>query len=225
MMRGWKVALIEDAQLMNDAASNALLKSLEEPHPKTILLLLADDAENVMPTIRSRCQVVRFPRVAISEVRDGLMARGVAEGDADLYARLSAGRPGLALRFAEHPEELDAMRAMRDAILDMHGQTVAERWKALGGFLPAKASFIELGIAAGTFLDLAAELLRDVMLLQQDAEASLAHADVRARTVRWATQAGVNRTEAALHALAEAQEHISRNVNPRAVLEQFTLAL
>src|SRR5512142_710949 len=54
MMNGWKACVLDGAHLLNKESANALLKTLEEPRPKTVLLLTADGAERVMATIRSR---------------------------------------------------------------------------------------------------------------------------------------------------------------------------
>ncbi|MFA7553586.1 MAG: DNA polymerase III subunit delta' [Spongiibacteraceae bacterium] len=58
---GIKVATISPAEMMNTNAANALLKCLEEPSPNTLLLLLADAPNQLLPTIRSRCQIIKFP--------------------------------------------------------------------------------------------------------------------------------------------------------------------
>jgi DNA polymerase III subunit delta' len=225
MLRGWKVAIIEDAQLLSEDAANALLKHLEEPHPRTLLILLADAVGNVLPTIRSRCQTSLFARVPVAELAAALRGRGIAEEAAESAARLSAGRPGLALRYAEDPETLADMRAMRETILGLHARPVAERWKTLAPIFPAKLPFIEQGIAANAFLDLAAELLRDALLMLAGADAHVAHVDVREGIARWAERSGAARIEEALRELAEARARIARNVGPRAALEHFVLAL
>jgi len=64
MQGGYRIAVIDDADRMNVASSNALLKTLEEPGPKSILILIASDPDQVINTIRSRCQQVHFSRLA-----------------------------------------------------------------------------------------------------------------------------------------------------------------
>ena len=100
MMGGWKVAVLEGAERLNEAAANALLKTLEEPHAKTVLILTADTNESVMPTVRSRCQTVILNRVSRTEIAAGLAERGIDPPKADLAARLSGGCPGRALALA-----------------------------------------------------------------------------------------------------------------------------
>jgi DNA polymerase-3 subunit delta' len=73
---GRRFAVIDDADAMNDAAANAFLKTLEEPQPGAVLVLIAEQAEELLPTIRSRCQLVRFAPLAESDIADLLLATG-----------------------------------------------------------------------------------------------------------------------------------------------------
>ncbi|MBF0142655.1 MAG: DNA polymerase III subunit delta' [Magnetococcales bacterium] len=64
----WRAALVDDAHLLNEQAANALLKTLEEPPPNTLLILVTDRPGAIMPTLRSRCRAVRFSPLADSEL-------------------------------------------------------------------------------------------------------------------------------------------------------------
>ncbi len=72
---GYKVMLIWMAEKMNIACANKLLKLIEEPPNKTIFLLIAEDEEQIINTIRSRCQIVHFPPLAENDIRDALVER------------------------------------------------------------------------------------------------------------------------------------------------------
>jgi DNA polymerase-3 subunit delta' len=100
MGRG-KVFVIEQADLMNPQAQNALLKTLEEPAGRTVIVLLTDQPGALLPTIRSRCQVVRFAGLPEPLVRKELEKRGVEKTVAPEAARLAAGSLGVALRWVE----------------------------------------------------------------------------------------------------------------------------
>jgi DNA polymerase-3 subunit delta' len=101
-----KVALIDDADDFDDpitshAAANALLKTLEEPPPGSVLLLIGTSADRQLPTIRSRCQVVRFAPLPDDLVAELLRAQGVADDLRGRLVRLAGGSPGLALELAD----------------------------------------------------------------------------------------------------------------------------
>ncbi|MBF2099250.1 MAG: DNA polymerase III subunit delta' [Gloeomargaritaceae cyanobacterium C42_A2020_066] len=91
------VVVIEDAQAMNEAAQDALLKTLEEPG-RAVIILLADQASALLPTIRSRCQMLPCRRLSTAQMTQVLTTLGQTEllGRPDLL-RLARGSPGVAL--------------------------------------------------------------------------------------------------------------------------------
>ena len=93
-----RVFIIDEAEKMNDAASNALLKTLEEPPSTSHIILIASRADSLLPTIRSRCQTIRFGPIGFEEIERYLI--DVAEfspEDAKLAARVSGGSLARAL--------------------------------------------------------------------------------------------------------------------------------
>ena len=87
----FKVFVIEDADRMNDAAQNALLKTLEEPQPDTIFVLVSDHEEEILETIRSRCRTERLEPVPLTRVVDLLVEGGAPEDEARRAAMLAEG--------------------------------------------------------------------------------------------------------------------------------------
>lgn len=92
----YKVFVIEDADRMNDAAQNALLKTLEEPQPDTVFVLVSDHEEEVLETIRSRCRIVRLDPVPLDRVAELLVAAGAEPDEARRAATLAEGDVGRA---------------------------------------------------------------------------------------------------------------------------------
>lgn len=97
-----KVAIVDDADDLNEEAANCFLKTLEEPPPRSVLILVGSSAERQLPTIVSRCQVVRFaplPGVVVAEL---LRAQGITDGKLlDRLVRLCGGSPGQAVALAD----------------------------------------------------------------------------------------------------------------------------
>lgn len=97
-----RVCLIEDADLLNEEAANCLLKSLEEPPTGSVLILLATSTDTQLPTILSRCQVVRFKPLSSAELRLVLIDQGVTNlANLDRLVRLSGGCVGRALALSD----------------------------------------------------------------------------------------------------------------------------
>ena len=99
---GRKIAIIDDADFLNQEGANCLLKTLEEPPPKSILILIGTSEQKQLPTIRSRCQVIRFRPLAESTVAELLVSQGLIESEveAERLAGLSGGSLEL---LAQHP--------------------------------------------------------------------------------------------------------------------------
>ncbi len=97
---GYRVAIVDCADDMNRNAANALLKVLEEPPAKTILLLLSAAPGRLVATIRSRCRRLELPPLADAEIETLLIAEGCAVDEAQTLAPFARGRPGYALTLA-----------------------------------------------------------------------------------------------------------------------------
>jgi DNA polymerase-3 subunit delta' len=87
----YKIFIIEEAERMNEAAQNALLKTLEEPQPGTIFFLITDQEDDLLDTIRSRCRTLRLEPVSEEREVEVLREAGASEATARLAARLSDG--------------------------------------------------------------------------------------------------------------------------------------
>lgn len=94
---GWKMGIVEDGGMLRDAAANAMLKVLEEPPPRTLMIITAASRTHVLPTIASRCAILRFHRVPDGEIEHELVSRGTPAESAAQYVAAAAGCPGRAL--------------------------------------------------------------------------------------------------------------------------------
>jgi DNA polymerase-3 subunit delta' len=120
---GWKVFLLLGADRMNDEASNALLKTLEEPTPRTVVILTTSKRERLLPTIVSRCQIVRFDSLSSEDIRGALVTRcSVSQEDAQLVAVLANGS------FTHALDLLDTnVRESRDAVVEFIRNALSHR--------------------------------------------------------------------------------------------------
>jgi len=107
---GRKVFLIEEAGVMNDEAANALLKTLEEPSPSTVFVLVAESEDDLPATVASRSRTVVLGRVPDDEVMAGLAQMGVDPDRAANVTSIAGGRPGLAIALATEPHVAEFRR-------------------------------------------------------------------------------------------------------------------
>jgi DNA polymerase-3 subunit delta' len=96
----WHVTVIEDADRMEERTGDTLLKTLEEPPPRTVLMLCAPSPEDVLPTIRSRCRAVRLRTPSVAAITAVLRREGVDSAMGAFAARASLGHLGRARRLA-----------------------------------------------------------------------------------------------------------------------------
>jgi DNA polymerase-3 subunit delta' len=173
-----RVIVIDPADRMNHEAQNALLKTLEEPPPRCVLILVAARHQLLLPTVRSRCFAVGFGPLRTGELAGLLQARGIPEQEAVARAALAAGRPGRALGL-----DLEELLARRESVLEALEALTASP-PAAAAAVPALAAELagrdETTLLGG--LDLLEALLRDAALSAAGAERrALAHSDLADR--------------------------------------------
>jgi len=117
-----RVVIIDGAELMNNAAANCLLKTLEEPPGQTIFILLTANRSNLLMTIRSRCRTVHFEKFSAEQIRDVLLSRGVEEPDAEKFASVANGSLGHAFSLKD-----SGGAELRDKALDVLNKLIANR--------------------------------------------------------------------------------------------------
>lgn len=132
---GRKVAIVDDVDDMNDEAANAFLKTLEEPPPGAVLILIGTSPELQLETIVSRCQVIRFDSLPESVLADLLMEKGVAADreDAARLAALGEGSMSRALGLAD-PDLERFRRDLIDELAGEHGFDPSALSQRLGAF-------------------------------------------------------------------------------------------
>lgn len=111
---GKRVILIFDAHQMNEEASNAILKSVEEPAENTIFILITHSPDFILNTIRSRCQMIRFDPLKDEEIKEYLLKHNLVNENIDLTIPFANGSITRALEFADSD-----LQELRDLSIDL----------------------------------------------------------------------------------------------------------
>jgi len=135
---GLRVTLIRPAEAMNPATANALLKSLEEPSAKTLMLLVSSDPQRLLPTVRSRCQAVPVVVPDVGVASTWLAAQGIADADAALS--FAAGAPLAAL---EQADDADRRGMLVELLADPGLDPVRGAEQLLGTALPDTVMWLQ----------------------------------------------------------------------------------
>ncbi len=216
MGRG-KVFVVEQAELMNPQAQNALLKTLEEPAGRTLIILLTDQPNALLQTIRSRCQIVRFAALDQEVVRSELQKRGLNKTQATNAANYAEGSLGVALKWHEEGvvdagnelvEMLQAIESGKPATeipawfkkwADAYAEKQLERDE-----LSSKDQATREGL--GVYLRIASQYFRSQLARETDAEE-------------------LERRCAAIDAIVRAENYLDANVNIPLIFQQLAIAL
>jgi DNA polymerase III subunit delta' len=208
--------VIDDAHELTEQAANALLKSLEEPAAKSHVILVTSSPQALLPTVRSRCQLIRFGPLPAALVEEHLRAvAGLEAEDAALRAAAAAGSLGTALSL-----ESQAYREVRDrlvVLLESAGRSgPLERMEMAQELADQDDLDGALGVLRG--------LLRDVAALRAGA-ARLVNPDLASRLARVA-QGGVgDRASSLAEIAAEAREALLGNANKLLTMDLLVEAL
>jgi DNA polymerase III subunit delta' len=218
----WRVEIIDPADALNAQSSDAFLKTLEEPPANVVLVLLTARDEALPETVRSRLRRVELRPAPIAEVAALLRARGAAESDATIVARLSGGRTGWALNAAFDPAILTERAALLDEAEQLFAAGLADRF-ARAAELAARWTKDRAGVMR--VLEGWTGWWRDALLSSARAERGIVNTD-RLDAIR-AAAATLSADEAAraIQALREARGQLEENANPRLALDVLMLRL
>ncbi len=209
-----RVAIIDAADEMSPHASNALLKTLEEPAPHAVIILIASRVDGVLPTIASRCRHIALAPVP-TDLTSAHLARELgAEPDAAAsIATASRGRAGWAIRMAQDPSRWQTFAERQAKAEEFERATPSDRFIAIDELI-GRGRPLQQAEQVAEWLEhmgsVNAARLRAAMrgrTSDADSEATTALADVVARMLR----------------AREAQSDILRNVTPRLVFEDLAL--
>jgi DNA polymerase-3 subunit delta' len=210
-----RVARLLNFHAANSESMNAFLKTLEEPPGSAVLLLTAERADDLLPTIVSRCQVVGLRPLPLETVRESLITRWLVPAErASLLAALSQGRLGWAVR--THADETG---------LQARAQRLDDLSALLAGSRVVRFSYAERLAREGSVervqetLDLWQGFWRDVLLAAAGAQVPLANPDRRPEIQRLAQFVTPQAARAVVAGLRQTAERLERNANARLALE------
>jgi DNA polymerase-3 subunit delta' len=210
------VALFLRFQEANDNAANALLKTLEEAPAHAILLLTADTPEQLLPTIVSRCEILRLRALPVSAIESDLLARGVDEERARLLAHISGGRPGYARRLVD---DATVLEKREERLNDLQTLLPASRVEK---FSYADKLSKDKDVMRQTIL-IWLSYWRDVMLRVAQAETPLINIDRNMEIEFLAGRLDLSTARRVVSGLESTLEKMDKNVNSRLLAELLLL--
>jgi DNA polymerase-3 subunit delta' len=216
---GKKVLIVDGAETLNAAAQNAFLKTLEEPPGDALIVLITPMPQGLLPTIRSRCQEIKFlplPRRTLAQAL--IRRRGLAEEDALFLAALSQGSMGRSLEM-----DVEQEKAAREGVMTL--------WSGLRQMGPGDALAKAEALSRDRdglerLLDIGVELLRDALVFRATRdEKLLVYGQGRDALRMWGEQAPFLRMLADMDLFLESRELLGRRASAQLVAENLLLKL
>ncbi len=216
-----RVFIIEEAEKMNDEASNSLLKVLEEPPMFSHIILTTDNFFSILPTIRSRCQTLKFAPVSRSDIQEALIEKGIEEGKAKTISLLVRGSLKQALDF-----DWDEAEDMRKKAFNMFSSFV-EGGKTASIFKKysrmQKRNFEE---NINPVLEIISSFCRDVMVMKLGGDDRfLINLDYKHKLSKLENIMGLRETVGFLGVIEESLRLIQRNAHRKAIMNSMTINL
>ena len=214
----YRVALFLRFHEANDNAANALLKTLEEAPSYAVLILTADSPEQLLPTIVSRCEVLRLRPLRVEEVQRELRTRGMETNSARLIAHISGGRFGYALRLIEDEALMETREERLNDLQSLISASRVEKFAYADKLARDKETMREAVMIWLSYW-------RDVMLRTAQADTPLVNVDRNLEIEDLAGRLDLSVTHRAVRALEDVLEKMERNVNARLLAEVLLLDL
>ena len=218
-LNSYKVVIIPEAQALSQEASNCLLKTLEEPAPRTIIFLITTNKNLLLPTILSRSQLFKFLPVPSDAVYEYLVAEGAGRDEARELARISRGRPTIAKHFLKDKVRFEEYKNNVQGVLKVLVNRPLERLKEIEKMFAEDKG----GDVALKNLDFLAGLVRDALLCKLGKTELLANYFLTTELADLGARAPSGWFCGFLRRVENARAMIQGNVNPRLVMENLFL--
>lgn len=217
-LNSYKVAVIDEAQALSQEAANSLLKTLEEPTPKTILILLASSPSLLPRTIISRCQVIKFLPVSTADIFAYLLSLKIERKKAKTLAALALGRPGLAINFAATADSFSDFQEEYKSFMALAAADLVTRFKIAGE------------IAAGNDPDELKEILlvwrralRDLLLIKLAAQNFISNLPLAADLTALAERYSQEKIIGLINETNATRQFLGANVNSKLAIENLII--
>jgi DNA polymerase-3 subunit delta' len=215
----YRVAILLRFEEAQDGASNALLKTLEEPPGKVILLLTAQSADNLLPTIVSRCEAINLKPMRYDLLAQGLMAKfQISQDEALFLAHVTNGRPGLAIHYHQQADSLENRKRWLDDLLHLLSANRVERLLYAKSF-PKEKEIYYIALAHWS------SFWHDVLRAGAGSSSPLTNLDLKDEISQLAQQLDLVSTRRLLSTTMRTRGLLDHNINQRLALEVLLLDL
>jgi DNA polymerase-3 subunit delta' len=215
----FRIALLVNFEKATESAANALLKTLEEPPENVIILITAESVERLLPTIVSRCEVIRLRPVPHEDMHVGIQNLWqVPREEANLLSHLASGRPGYCYNLYQNPDLMILRRKWLDDMEKLLSSNRINRFTYADKLSKNRRQLFPL---LNTWLG----FRRDILLVTKNGDSQITNIDYSELINNLAQNLDNNVTFQVVQNLDGIFQHLEHNVNPRLALEDLMLGL
>jgi len=223
-LNSYKICLIEKAEDLSESAQNSLLKILEEPKDKTILIVLSNNINWLLPTIVSRCQVIKFQPLSNDEVFDHLVNLGSSREQARIFSALSHGQIGKAIDYYQKQDLFNNYLDDHKKFFLLFSSNLADRFSILDDLSQGLKTNIELADFFQKELDHWQVIFRDLLLTKNNQPHLLTNMqfedDLKQLAVKYSQKKIIN----VIKQINLIKKYLTYNINPRLAVENLVLS-
>lgn len=221
-LNSYRAVIIPEAQYINSSAANALLKALEEPFPKTVIILIAESQSDLPQTIASRCQVINFMNVKTVEIEKYLADNFGCDNVKNL-ARLSFGRPGRAISFLENEELLNGYQKDLDNLLKIAASGLSVRMELAEEVIEWKNDEVENKIQIRNLLNNWQSMVRDFILEKNDNQSLIANLNQAVQIGKISRESSFSQLLRFSRNIIKVRSMLGLNLNTKLLLENLII--
>lgn len=214
----YRVALFLRFQEASEGAANALLKTLEESPEYAILILTADSPEGLLPTITSRCEILRLRPLPVEKIEAHLREHGAEVEQAHLIAHISGGRPGYALRLLNDESALEFRTERLADLTELLSSSRVQKFNYAEKLAKDKETMRQTLLVWLSYW-------RDMLLRASGAAASITNIDQGENITSASSRLTLESARQVVYDVELALKRLDHNVNPRLLAEVLLLDL
>lgn len=222
--KSYKIAIIEGAEFLSLAAANALLKTLEEPLGKTVIILVAESLSSIPKTLLSRSQKIKFLAVATKDIYNYLAGQKKFNDKEILdFANLSQGRPGRAVIFSSNSHLWKVYLGNLNTFFKLISASDHEKINFVEIFLSSQKKITDQNNLILPMLNLWQSLFRDILLLKNDLSAKIINSKVKSELNQLTPYFSLEKLQQINSKIEQTRTYLKQNANPKLVLENLVL--
>jgi DNA polymerase-3 subunit delta' len=222
----YKIILINQADDLSVEASNCLLKSLEEPNPKTIFILISENIKSLPETIISRTQILKFLPVSTEEIVNYFEKQFNLETKQGFeLAKISTNKPGIAITFFQNKNLLNKYKKQIQEFINFLQKNLNEKFQFIEKILPTKNEFLENVKILQNILSQLDLIIRDLILIKNFLPTFIVHSFLKNELEKLAKKYNENQLIQILKTIKKSKKYLFVNANPKLVFENLILEI